>query len=131
VNVYAVLAGLFLAEGLAVYFWGRARGRFLERERVSEPARMLRRQKMRRGEILGAICLVMLLTYCATPKPTATPPKHCQTFKEWAKKVPVARARVAASGGSSDERERLDREDYLESVCKGINAYRHSLIGKY
>jgi hypothetical protein len=36
VEVYVVLAGLFIAEGLAVYFWGRARGRFLERARVSE-----------------------------------------------------------------------------------------------
>jgi hypothetical protein len=84
---------------------------------------------MRLGEILAAICLVMLLTFCATPKPTATPPKHCQTFKEWAQRVPVARARLASVG--EDERWRLDREDYLESVCKGINAYRHSLIGKY
>lgn len=81
------------------------------------------------GTILGALCLMMLTTSCNTLRPTTNPPQHCQTIHEWTEKVPVSRARLTATG--ADEGARLGREDYLEGVCKGINAFRKVTIGKY
>jgi hypothetical protein len=63
------------------------------------------------------------------------PPLECIEEPEWPAIGPIFRERIASCGDPENppteaERARCDREDYLESECYGINAYRRKLTGE-
>jgi hypothetical protein len=107
---------------------------------------------MRKLLVILAILPAFLLSCKTEPKVIVGVPSHCQTLKEWHESKPVARSRrrlrrlvvylrkdddkkAAASnlfGVNEEDLEllmieilyHLDRDDYLEARCHGINAFR-------
>ena len=59
----------------------------------------------------------------------AEPPAHCRTKDEWQGYIAVANSKVdifmpTIDGYPTQHNRFADRVDYLESVCRGVNAYR-------
>jgi hypothetical protein len=108
---------------------------------------------MRKTLLVGILSVSAALLSCQTePKVIVGVPSHCETLKEWHESKPVARNRrrlrrlVVHLRESEAHREaaadlfgmsvgdlellsieilyHLDRDDYLEARCHGINAFR-------
>jgi hypothetical protein len=70
------------------------------------------------------------LMACQSPTPSGPSlPRGCVEERAWPAVLEVVRERVEACAqpATSGERARCDREDYLESICYEINAYRRDL----
>ena len=82
---------------------------------------------MKKCAIIVAGLLSGLAVSCASPK-VAELPAHCITEKEWGIQGDIFIERMEYCGSANwSQAGRCEREDYLETYCYGINAYRKSL----
>ena len=71
--------------------------------------------------------LLGLVVSCATAKVPELP-AHCITEEEWTDDVDIFLERLEYCGHANwTQAGRCTREDYLETYCRGINAYRKTL----
>ena len=83
------------------------------------------------GIALAAVWLCVLGCAGWRGGPASEPPARCIPEGEWVLIEFVDAARVACDDPASPlELARCDREDYLEAVCIGVNAYRLELVAE-
>ncbi len=90
---------------------------------------MLERGSGKRLLHAAAGCLATCFAACATPQPAGVP-EHCEELSEWRNAPAVMREILEvheynAAGEPVYFTKYLERFDYLESQCCGVNAYRN------
>ena len=75
----------------------------------------------------SVLAIVSALVGVSCVGPASEPPVHCVTEDEMDAVIMARIDTARLDSFQRGEQERLEREDYLESRCYGINAYRRAL----